>query len=622
MSDLLSIGAAGIRAYQAALSAVGDNVANADTIGYVRRTVTLATGPTGAGSPYSRDLTGSAGVIAGALGRATDALQLVAARNASGDAARLVARSNWQTRLQTVVTGSDIDTRIGGFFDAATDLAAAPTSTAAGAIFLDRAGQAASGFAAVGTALSGLSADIEAAADSVTGEVNAITAALAGVNDELRRTQAGGAAANGLLDQRDKLLAELGDRVRIDVTTSDRGTVTVRLGGGAAPTLVPENGAAVRIAVRDGPSGAELVLDPTHRVEVVRLPASGTLAGLLEASRQVTAARGEIDALATRFGGAINAWAVAGTDALGDAGTLLFNTAGLSVRSGKANAGSAGIDVTIADGAALAPGGYRLLKDASGWTLSRADGTASVTGAGAITLDGVTIRPGAGAKDGDGWFLDPAGGAIGLSLRPIGPDRLPVADRFVTDKAAGNIGDGAIILDTDPAAAAFAPQPPYRITVNTTGDAEITDIATGALLLTAPIAGGRIVGAGFEITFTGKPVAGDSFRILASGAGSSSNGNALKLGQVRAAVGPGGTMEASLDASFARIGSGLAETNRLKATALAVKADTALAADAVSGVDLDREAAELTRLQTAYRANAQVIAAARDLFDVLIGIAK
>ena len=37
MSDLLAIGASGLRASRAALAVVGDNVANAQTDGYVRR---------------------------------------------------------------------------------------------------------------------------------------------------------------------------------------------------------------------------------------------------------------------------------------------------------------------------------------------------------------------------------------------------------------------------------------------------------------------------------------------------------------------------------------------------------------------------------------------------------
>lgn len=41
MTDLLRIGASGVRAYQAALAVTGDNVANADTENYVRRSLSL-----------------------------------------------------------------------------------------------------------------------------------------------------------------------------------------------------------------------------------------------------------------------------------------------------------------------------------------------------------------------------------------------------------------------------------------------------------------------------------------------------------------------------------------------------------------------------------------------------
>lgn len=627
MTDLLGIGATGVRAYQAALTIVGDNVANADNPDYVRRSVLLKTGATGAGTALSRDVATGAGVMAGDINRASDALKTSAARVAAGDHARFAARSDWLGRLQSSVGSSEIDTRVGGFFDAATDLAAAPTSTAARTIFLDRADQAANGFSTLGRNLAQLGQDIQSAADSATGEVNAITSALARVNDELRRTQTGGAAANGLLDSRDSLLADLSTRIRITVVEGARGTVTVKLGtGGAAAILVPGNGAATRIAVRDGPSGAEIILDPTHTATVLRLPASGSLAGLVEAARQVTAARSDLDALATRFATDVNDWSIAGTDALGDPGTPLFNTQGINVTPGKANAGAAAIDVSVADGAVLAPGGYRLIRDAAGWTLSRTDGTASVTGPGTLVLDGVTVRPGSGARDGDSWFLDVAGGATGLSLRPIGPERLAVADRFIADFSVGNHGDGRLQLDTDPTATAFAPAAPYQITITSfaagIGTADITDIATGTVLASVAIDGTRIVGAGFGITLTGTPVAGDSFRILATAAGSSDNGNIRALDAVRNRSGTGGTIETSLDASVAGIASRLAETDRLAAAALSVREDSASARDAISGVDLDREAAELTRLQVAYRANAQVISAARDLFDTLLGIAR
>jgi flagellar hook-associated protein 1 FlgK len=44
--------------------------------------------------------------------------------------------------------------------------------------------------------------------------------------------------------------------------------------------------------------------------------------------------------------------------------------------------------------------------------------------------------------------------------------------------------------------------------------------------------------------------------------------------------------------------------------------------EAVSGVNLDEEAANLVKYQQAYEANAQVIGAASEMFDTLIGVLR
>jgi flagellar hook-associated protein 1 FlgK len=178
------------------------------------------------------------------------------------------------------------------------------------------------------------------------------------------------------------------------------------------------------------------------------------------------------------------------------------------------------------------------------------------------------------------------------------------------------------VLTPDGSAAAFAAPPPWRASINAGGMVEVFDIATDSLLLTAPLDGSAILANGVRITITGTPSTGDSFRIIATGPASNDNGNARALAQVRAAIGPGGTLETSLDASTATIGSVLSESRRLETIAQAVKDDTARAADAISGVDLDREAAEMTRLQVAYRANAQLLATARDMFDAMLAVLR
>ncbi len=627
MTDLIAIASSGVRAYQAALAQTGDNVANADTEGYSRRIIKIRTGPSGAGTPFSRIGSGGSGAVTGPVTRAGDALKTNAARVASGDHARFSSRSEWLQRLQSIVGGSGIDQRLAGFFDAASDLATAPTSVAARTVFLDRADQAASGFRNADANLAVLADDLASATAVTTAEINDIASGLARVNDELRRTQGGDTAANALLDSRDRLLAELADRVRVSVTEGAQGVVTVRIGnGGAAAVLVPATGNATRIGVRDSGSGAEILLDPGHLAAPIKLPASGRLSGLIEASRQVATSRSDIDQLATRFADGVNAWHRNGSDALGAAGGDLFATGTIIVTPGKANAGAGPVDIVIADGASLAPDGYQLLREASGWTLARTDGSASVSiiggGPATLSLDGLDVRVGAGAASGDSFALALHQGAAGIALRSLGPERLAVADQFISDASSANAGDGRLNITPDVDAAGFLPAAPYRVTVTGPGVGTISDIATGTVLAALVFDGSEIAGAGFHFTMTGNPVTGDSFRILATAAGSSDNGNIRALAGLRAAAGVGGTLEGSFDASTAGLGSRLAESDRLVAAALAVKDDTAKAADAVSGVDLDREAAELTRLQMAYRANAQVIAAARDLFDAILSLVR
>ena len=64
MSDLLSIGASGVRAYQTALNTVSENIANTGTAGYTRRTTNLGQ-VTSIGSGINASVaTGSNGVTA------------------------------------------------------------------------------------------------------------------------------------------------------------------------------------------------------------------------------------------------------------------------------------------------------------------------------------------------------------------------------------------------------------------------------------------------------------------------------------------------------------------------------------------------------------------------------
>lgn len=625
MMDLLSLGRSGVLAFQNALNATGDNVANADTPGFVRRRIVLATQPTGSGGPFQRASLSGAGVRVASLVRDVDPLKANAARIASGDQARMGARLDWLQRLESLATTADVVGRVGAFFDAATRLAAAPTQPAARAVFLDAAEDAAAAFAGHGRDLEQLEGDIRAEAKLSTRRVNDLAAALVKLNDQLRRGDKGDIAAAGLLDNRDRLLADLANEVRISVGEGERGVVEVKLGSGpSAVLLVPKAGNSSRIGV--APDGQSVLLDPDHAPVPLRLPASGRLAGLLEAAGQIIRGRAALDGSAGNFATLVNNWHQRGIDAAGQPGQALIATTATRTTVSKANAGQALVDVMLADGATPFPQGYRLIAEAGSFTLSRTDNSASITGPSPLLLDGLTVSIGNGWVSGDQWTIEPLSGAQGLSLRPLQPTEVAAAARWQIDGLPTNTARSLPEIFDDATALALpggdTTPPPWRIKVIAGGLAEIRDPTGVNLLATVPADGSLIEGPGIRFRIPADAAEGDLFRIAPTPAGSQDNRNLLDLGRLRAQPGPNGTIEAVLDGDLAGIGANVSDTRRLEAAAASLKEDAARASDAVSAVDLEREAAELTRLQAAYRANAQVIGVARDLFDQILGLAR
>jgi flagellar hook-associated protein 1 FlgK len=134
-----------------------------------------------------------------------------------------------------------------------------------------------------------------------------------------------------------------------------------------------------------------------------------------------------------------------------------------------------------------------------------------------------------------------------------------------------------------------------------------------------PTAGG--IDRGIHIKVTGKPRKGDIFRIEFNKDGTSDNKNALALAELQTKQTlMGGTSDytQTYGQLVSRIGSRTHELD-LNRKAQSLLLDQAIEQrEAVSGVNLDEEAAELIRYQNLYQANAQVIAAAKQTFQVLL----
>ena len=320
MSDLLSIGASGVRAYQIALSTVSENIANAGNLGYTRRAAGIAE----LVIPGSNYATGMGAVVTG-VWRASAQQQNAAVRGASSDLARTQVGATWLQGVQSGLTGNDLLSRITGFFNAAQSLAADPTSAAARAVMLEGANSAAASFKASGAALATATSDLDATATSATSTLNALGASLAKINDALGSTQPGTAAAAGLADQRDAVLEQMSALTDLDAQFDAAGRATVKLGGSGGPTFVSGATAGTIGYARNADGAVQFAVHRAGETTFVA-PNGGALAGIADGAAKLADATKQLNALAKDFADKVNAVQAQGEDANGLPGQPIFAT--------------------------------------------------------------------------------------------------------------------------------------------------------------------------------------------------------------------------------------------------------------------------------------------------------
>ncbi len=315
MSNLLSIGASGIRAYSSALSAVGNNVSNADTPGYTRRTVTMTeNGATG--SNFN-------GVDTASVGRAWNDYQAAAARTSAGEAGEADAANTWLANAETALndTGNGVGQSATAFFTAGDALAGDPGSAGNGQAFLAALGQTASAFNATAASLADVSSGIGTAAQTTVQSVNAGLDQLDKINIALKTTQAGSSQAADLMDQRDRVLDDLSSNVGISVSLDNSGAATVTLTGS---NLQMTGNPGARLAVATGNNGALAVQAISAGTTQPVGSAGGALGGLVGSASTVADRRAALDKMASDFTSAVNAWQAQGQTSAGATGAPLL----------------------------------------------------------------------------------------------------------------------------------------------------------------------------------------------------------------------------------------------------------------------------------------------------------
>ncbi|MET0370054.1 MAG: flagellar hook-associated protein FlgK [Sphingobium sp.] len=326
MSDLFTIGASGTRAYRTAMAAISENIANASTAGFARRSVTTA--ESGASTStmamyVSRDNFGGTQVMS--INRASDPYLDATVRLTGQALGSATARLRWQSDTETALndSGTGIGQLMTGMFQNIDKLSASPNDTSLRVTTLDSIGRVADAFQQTAADLKQVAAGVATEAQSSVQTINRSLANLAEINNSLLRAQPGTSAYAQLLDSRDAELETLDANLDVTVAFGARDTVEISMGG---ETLVHGN-AAGSVALTVAADGTLSLATGTGTT--LPTPADGALGGLFSAADTVAERRASLDGLAQKFVTDLNAWHAQGrTDTGAAGGALLSITAG------------------------------------------------------------------------------------------------------------------------------------------------------------------------------------------------------------------------------------------------------------------------------------------------------
>jgi len=329
MSDLLSIGKSGVMAYQNALSAISENVVNANSDGFARRQVTMKEARFDQGPMILyRGSSAFGGVQATDVTRVWNQFSASKAWSANSDNSQASTRAQFYGNVQDSLNDGDagVGVKLTAVFTAGNALAANPTDTTLRQSMIYALQDAAGAINTTGSNLTKLSGTIAAQADMATGQVNDALNALAKLNLALKASPQGTSGRASLEDQRDAIITTISDKLGVDVSLDEYGAATIRMNDMGGPVLV-DSSTVIPASLALGVSGTgTLSMAVTSGGTTTAVsPTSGALAGYAAAANQVAGRRQQIDALAAGFAQQINDWNSAGIDLAGNPGAALMS---------------------------------------------------------------------------------------------------------------------------------------------------------------------------------------------------------------------------------------------------------------------------------------------------------
>ena len=319
--DLYAIGKSGLRGFRAQMGAISENIANASSEGYNRRTVALRESSVSAVvQPLYISRTDFGGTEIEGTVRANDPYLDASARQTGMSLGSANTRLRWLTDIETAL--GDDTLGVGGslttMFGAIDRLAASPRDPALRTNMIYGVEQVVTAFHNSSNALNNILQGAGSTAQGSITSVNDSLNALARINDSLLRSQPGTSAHAQLLDSRDVEVTKITQALNVSVSFDANQAAVLSYNG----QNVLQGQTAGSFAVTQNANGT-LALQLNGAA--IAAPTDGSLGGLFISAGVARQRLDSLDTLAVQFAADMNAWHAQGLTDAGAAGGALVS---------------------------------------------------------------------------------------------------------------------------------------------------------------------------------------------------------------------------------------------------------------------------------------------------------
>jgi len=283
LSGALQVGRSALVASQTAIQVAGNNMANAATEGFHRRSVHL--------TPIRGEYIGRGqyigqGVDILSIRREIDTAMQARYRDALGEEKASLIDQRYLTALETLqneLTDNDLSTLLSAFFNSYSELANNPSDNAVRAVVIQQGQSLASRIADMRSDYSVVQDEIDRQLGTTVEEVNTILDQITLINAQIAQSESGVGEAAALRDRRDALIDDLAEYMDITVIQQENGMTDILVN--STPILLAGQSRGVELrwenddgqlelSLRVAADGSDLLVD------------SGSIGGLLRQREQ------------------------------------------------------------------------------------------------------------------------------------------------------------------------------------------------------------------------------------------------------------------------------------------------------------------------------------------------